>query len=55
MQQNGSKVGLFCLFLTVNMTYSPWCYLQYTFCCDAVMLLENCVVLIKLNVLFAEY
>jgi hypothetical protein len=37
------------------MTYSVWSYLQNTFYCDAVMLLENYVVLIKINVLFAEY
>jgi hypothetical protein len=55
MQENSCKVRMFCLFLTFNMTYSLWCYLQYTFYCDAVMLLENGVVLIKLNILYAEY
>jgi len=46
MLVNDLKVGIFYLFLTVNMTYSLWCYLQYNLYRDAIMLLENGVVLI---------
>jgi hypothetical protein len=55
MLVNDIKVGIFCLFITVNMTYSLWCYLQYNLYHDAIMLLENGVISIKLNVLFPEY